>query len=172
MAIFNSYVKLPEGKTHENTMLKPCQNWTFKSPLDWQIFERFRPLGSGNAPLLPIVFLSFTLWIFNIAMENGPFINKYYIYIYIFCIYLFNYDIYIYVYMIIYIHTYIYTHTQFYNPDLSFIPCLLRLSKVAYSIGQRDHELKAGTPQWRRWLPDWGCRLGSTRKADLDGVYQ
>ena len=152
MAIFNSYVKLPEGKTHENTMLKPCQNWTFKSPLDWQIFERFRPWDPERTATSHRFFLSFTLWIFNIAMENGPFINKYNIYIYIFCIYLFNYDIYIYIYIRIYdynIYIYTYIYIYIYIHIHNFITPTWVSSHVCWGSARLRTASDRGTMSWR-----------------------
>ena len=73
-AIFNSYVKLPEGKTYRRIHMLVCSMFSRKrchtQPIPSP--EYSTPLFYGPKYLQII---TNTLWLFNIAMENGPFID-------------------------------------------------------------------------------------------------
>ena len=70
MAIFNSYVKLPEDISTKKTRFKFV--YVKNHHIYCNVVPFGRLIGKSSKFLWPCSI--FTLWLFNIAMENGPFI--------------------------------------------------------------------------------------------------
>ena len=100
-------------------------------------------------PLLIPIYI-YTIWLFNIAMENGPFIdgspvhqqkkwwfsmatlNNQRVYIYI-CIYIYVY-IYMYIYIYVYIYMYIYIYLHMYISSIHYYDSTMGLSHQLFGM--------------------------------------